>query len=418
MSRPVPSPFWAAIKRRINGYGEGMVRMMADLTAIPALGPANGGDGEQAKAHYLEGRLLELAPQRVVRVPCPDPRVSAKFRPNLIALFPGRTAERTVWVLSHLDTVPPGEPRLWKSDPYRLRRQGDFLFGRGVVDNHHGIVASFFAVKALREEGLQPPITVGLIFVSDEETGSSKGLQFLLRRKQALFRPSDLILVPDAGNADGTLIEVAEKSLLWVKFTLTGRSAHASRPDLGVNTLRAAARLIRELERLPRLFPGRDPRFDIPVSTFEPTQIEANVFNVNSIPGRDVFYLDCRVLPRYPLAGVLGTIGELASRVARETGTRIAVESINAVQAPPPTPAETPVVQALQDAIWKVYRKKASPRGIGGATVAAFFRARGLPAAVWMRSLETAHQPNEKGRLSHIIGDAQVMAHLFSRPVD
>lgn len=389
---------------------------MADLTAIPALGPANGGEGELAKAQYLQRRLRELIPVRLLDLPCPDARVPQGIRPNLIALFEGRRPERTIWILSHLDIVPPGDLRLWKTEPYRLHRKGDFLYGRGVVDNHHGLVASYFAIKAFREEGIHPVHPVGLIFVSDEETGSAKGLQYLLRKKRGLFHPRDYILVPDAGNSRGTLIEVAEKSLLWIKVTLTGKSCHASRPDLGVNTLRATARMIRALDHLPQRFPARDPLFDIPGSTFEPTQKEANVSNINTIPGKDVFFIDCRVLPRYPLSQVVAAVQDLAKRTARETGTRIVVKVVNAVQAPPPTPSQAPVVRALQQAVQEVYRRQAVPRGIGGATVAAFFRARGLPAAVWMTALETAHQPNEKGRLSHIIGDAQVMARIFFRP--
>jgi succinyl-diaminopimelate desuccinylase len=71
------------------------------------------------------------------------------------------------------------------------------------------------------------------------------------------------------------------------------------------------------------------------------------------------------------------------------------------------------VVTALSRAIRAVYGREAVPQGIGGGTVAAFFRRRGLPAAVWMTVSETAHQPNEFCRLSTLVGDAQVLAHVF-----
>ena len=409
-----PGPFWPRIQRRLRGYKDELVQLLRELTAIPALGPENGGEGEQAKARFLQKKLKALNPQRMISLSCPDQRVPSKNRPNILALFAGRDPGRTVWILSHLDTVPPGDRRLWKSDPYTLQQKGDRLIGRGVEDNHHGIVSSYFAVKAFQEEGVLPAHSVGLVLVSDEETGSQRGLQYVLKKKSGLFKPEDLIIVPDAGNPEGTLIEVAEKSLLWLKFSLYGKSCHASRPDLGVNTLRASARLIMALSQLPRQFGRRDSHFDPPISTFEPTKKEANVLNVNTIPGEDVFYLDCRVLPAYSLDKVLERVRVLAASVSRKTGTRIACEVVNAVQAPPPTSAQAPVVQALQQAVRAVYRKEARARGIGGATVAAFFRARNLPAAVWMTTLETAHQPNETARLSRMIGDAQVMAHICS----
>ena len=67
-----------------------------------------------------------------------------------------------------------------------------------------------------------------------------------------------------------------------------------------MNTLRASAQLILALEELPRWFKQRDRNFEPPISTFEPTKKEANVFNVNTIPGEDVFYLDRVPYPGLP----------------------------------------------------------------------------------------------------------------------
>jgi len=412
INRVIPNP-WPGIKNRIRGYKEQMVTLQRDLTAIPALGPQNGGLGEYAKALYLEKQLKALSPQVLLNISCPDPQVPQGFRPNLLALFDGQYPSKTIWILSHMDIVPIGDMRLWKSDPYELKMKGDILYGRGVEDNHHGIVSSYFAVKALQEEGVRPTYPIGLLFVSDEETGSHKGLEYVLKRKRDLFKVNDLIIVPDAGNREGTLIEVAEKSLLWMKFILSGRQCHASRPDLGINTLRGTAHLIMALEKLSYIFNKKDPRFDIPKSTFEPTQKEANVPNINTIPGQDIFYLDCRILPEYPLKKVIEKIRQITVEVEKKTKVGIKMEVINTVHAPLPTDANAPVVQALQEAVKAVYHKKAFPIGIGGATVAAFFRQAGLPAAVWCTSSETAHQPNEFCRLSHLIKDAQIFAHIF-----
>jgi succinyl-diaminopimelate desuccinylase len=404
---------WTAIKRRINSYKGQIIEMQRDMTAIPALGPQNGGQGEYEKALYLEKKLRALSPKNLLDVSCPDSRVPRGIRPNLAALFKGNNSSKTIWILSHMDIVPIGDPGLWKTDPFVLKQKGDILFGRGVEDNQHGIVSSYFAVKALLEEAVRPQYDVGLLFVSDEETGSQKGLEYVLKRKRSLFKAQDLIIVPDAGNEEGTLIEVAEKSLLWVRFTLTGKQCHASRPDLGRNTLRGTAHLIMALERLGRVFNKRDKRFNIPTSTFEPTQKEANVPNVNTIPGQDVFYLDCRVLPDYSLEEVLDTVKAMAREVGQKSGLDIAVEVVNAVQAPRPTETSAPVVLALKTAIQVVYHRQAYAQGIGGATVAAFFRQAGLPAAVWCSSPDSPHQPNEFCRISHLIKDAQVFAHIF-----
>jgi succinyl-diaminopimelate desuccinylase len=375
------------------------------------VGPDQGGPGEAEKAAYLKD-LLESWGLTVDNYPAPDERVAGGERPNLVAWLPGRQARKVV-VLSHLDVVPPGDLKLWDSDPYTLRVDGDRLIGRGTEDDHHGIVTSLMAVKALLDLGITPSRTVGLALVSDEETGSGKGLDFLLKSQPHLFSPEDLIIVPDAGSPDSTLVEVAEKSILWLRLTLLGQQCHASRPQLGKNTLRAAAHVIVALEALNREFAGENPLFDPPESTFEPTQKEANVENINTIPGRDVFYLDCRVLPEYDLGQVRARVEALGRETAEKFGVSLSVEVVQELKSAPPTDPEAPVVKALVAAISRVYGREARPQGIGGGTVAAFFRQQQLPAAVWMTVSHTAHQPNEFCLLSNMVGDARVLAHVF-----
>lgn len=402
---------FAKVAARLKELAPEMVELQRELVRRVAVGPDAGGPGEGEKAAFLAELLARLGLE-VRQFPAPDPRVPGGVRPNLVAFLPGRGAGK-VWVLSHLDVVPPGDLSLWDSDPFTLRVEGDRLYGRGTEDNHHGIVASLMAVRALMEVGAAPARTVALALVADEETGSGKGLDFLLREHGELFSPEDLIIVPDAGSPDGTMIEVAEKSLLWLKLTLTGKQCHASRPELGHNTLRAAAHAIVALEALKKEFPGENPLFRPSTSTFEPTKVEANVPNVNTIPGRDVFYLDCRVLPEYDVEEVKARVAALASEAARPFGVRVSLEVVQEQPAAPVTDPEAPVVRALSRAIRAVYNREAVPQGIGGGTVAAFFRRRGLPAAVWMTVSETAHQPNEYCRLSALVGDAQVLAHVF-----
>ena len=399
------------LTERLATYGQDMIDLQRQLVSRNAVGPENGGPGEGAKAAFLKG-LLESWGLQVGNYPAPDVQAPEGERPNLVALLPGRRPEK-VWVLSHLDVVPPGDISLWHSDPFELKVAGDRLYGRGVEDNHHGIVSSLMAVKAFLDLGLTPERTVALALVADEETGSHLGLEYLVREHRRLFSDQDLIIVPDAGSEDGTMIEVAEKSILWLRLTLLGQQAHASRPQAGRNTLRACAHVIVALDELPQEFPGQNPLFRPPESTFEPTRKEENVGNINTIPGRDVFYLDCRVLPEVDLEQVKARVQAIGAEVAQRFGVTLEVEPVQDLPAAPATVPDAPVVQALQRAIREVYGREAKPRGIGGGTVAAFFRQVGLPAAVWMTVSDTAHQPNEFCLLSNLLGDAKVLAHVF-----
>ena len=174
--------------RIIEGYREEIISLQRDLTSKVALGPDNGGDGEHEKAEYMKERVKELQPSMIEEINAPDERTSAGDRPNIIAIWEGQPGSPAVWVLSHLDVVPPGDLSLWSSDPYRIEVKGDKIIGRGVEDNQHGLVSSFLGIKAIHEAGVSLKRSVGLIFVADEETGSHYGLGYILKNRRDIFR--------------------------------------------------------------------------------------------------------------------------------------------------------------------------------------------------------------------------------------
>jgi succinyl-diaminopimelate desuccinylase len=398
---------------RIGTERETVISLQRDLTAIPALGPDNGGEGERKKADYAIGLLERLPGVSVSQHNAPDPRVPCGHRPNIAAVLPGADASKTFWIISHLDIVPPGDSSLWQSEPYALRVEGDDVFGRGVEDNNQGLVSSYLVLKALCEAGATPPVNYGLMVVADEETGSRYGLEYLVDNHPELFGPRDLFLIPDFGLPSSELVEVAEKSIFWLRITVHGKQCHASTPDEGVNSLAAASLFIVRLHKLGELFPKTDPLFKPANSTFEPTKKEANVENVNTIPGRDIFSMDCRVLPDYDLGDVFAAIRAIGAEIEGLTGVRIEYEVVQANQAKPATPVASEIVQKTLKAVKAVYHNNPKPSGIGGGTVAAVLRAKHIPAVVWATWTPNAHQPNERASISKTIADAQVMATIL-----
>ncbi len=407
-----PDAIFDKLARRIEKYRDEMVDLQMKLCAIPAIAPSSGGEGEARKAEFLVDWLRANGFVDVTVVKAPDLDAPAGYRPNVLAYCRGGSRARTVWVMTHTDIVPPGELSLWRGDPFKAWVEKGRVHGRGVEDNQQDMVASLFAVKALRAEGLTPPFDIGIALVADEETGSLKGIDYVLRNHKC-FRKQDLIIVPDAGNETGTMIEVAEKSLFWLKVKVLGKQAHGSTPEKGANAFKAASFLIVGLNDLYKIYPGRDRLFDPPISTFEPTKKEANVPNVNTIPGEDVFYMDMRVLPKIALRDVQDSIRKVAAGIEKKFKVRILTEIQQKAPAAPPTPAQAPVVMALKKAVRAVYGKEAKAMGIGGGTVAAVFRRAGFPAACWSKLDETAHQPNEYCIIDNMVGNAKVFGHIF-----
>lgn len=402
------------IDQKIESYRADMVELQRLLTAIPALAPENGGQGEMEKATMLKSYLESMGFDDVQLYNAPDSRVSCGFRPNLVLTVKGQKSDRKVCILSHTDIVPPGDRSKWSHDPYSLKVDGDILTGRGVEDNQHGLVTSVFALKAVVECGADIPGDVRLFFVADEETGFTFGLDWLLENHKELFSENDLFLVPDFGCSSGKAIEIAEKSVLWIKFTVFGKQAHASKPSAGNNAHRAGANLLVRLDQeLHRKFSAENPLFVPSTSTFEPTKKLSNVPNFNTIPPEDIFCFDCRILPEYSLDEVKQAISGIVRSIEGQFKVSVSIDFEQCEQAAPPTSENDDIVRMLKRSIEEVYRVEACPVGIGGGTVASSIRRKGIPAAAWSRVMETAHQSDESCRISDMIGDAKVMARLI-----
>ncbi len=389
-----------------------LLRLQTDLVAIPALGPTNAGQGEKAKVEYLAEYAGRFAGVRTEMIKAPDDRVECGYRPSLIIRRPGKSP-RTLWLIAHTDVVPTGDLALWESDPFVLRQEGDLIYGRGVEDNHQGMVSALLLLRALETAGALTDLSLGILLAADEETGNTYGIEHIMTHHPQVFAPDDLIVIPDFGTPEGDAIEVAEKSVLWLRFTVRGKQCHASTPEAGINSLVGASALILALDRLHTVFDACDPLFDPPVSTFAPTKMKANVPNVNTIPGQDVFHLDCRVLPSYPLEVIEQEIRLVCDDVEAERGVRITFAPVVREQAAPATPADCEAARRLTAALEKTRGLEARAIGIGGGTVAAAFRKRGLPAVCWSTLMHTAHQPNEHASVKATLADSQVFAHLL-----
>jgi len=394
------------------------IELETELTKRQAVSPESGGEGELDKCIFIEEWLKKHGINQLTRYDAPFKSAKGGVRPNLIAEIKGSAdeSEGCLWIMSHTDVVPPGEEKLWDSDPWTVVHKndslGDRLIGRGTEDNQQGLVSSILAALAFAEQNLKPYRTIKLLFSADEEVGSVYGIDWLVKNKRELFNNNDMVLVPDGGDPEGECIEVAEKNILWIRFVTRGKQAHGSMPDLGANAFLAGSDLAVRLHfELSDKFNKRDEMFDPNYSTFQPTKKEANVPNINTIPGEDVFCVDMRVLPCYSPDSILKEVDRIKTEVELKYGVKIEY-TLPQLMVSKPTSADAPIVKLLTKAAAEVYNVKPRPIGIGGGTMAAYLRNIGIDCAVWTKTRETLHQPNEYALLDNIIGDAKVMALL------
>ncbi len=125
--------------------------------------------------------------------------------------------KKTLDILAHLDVVPVSDT--WtKTQPFEPYIEGDLIYGRGSSDDKGPAIAALYALRAIRETGIELANSVRLICGSDEECGSGD-----LEYYYGIEEEAEYTFTPDA---DFPLINI-EKGRLASEFTAQGDQASA-----------------------------------------------------------------------------------------------------------------------------------------------------------------------------------------------
>lgn len=402
-----------SIKKTAKELENELIELSCKFISFNTVNPKTGGPGELEAANWLKTVCEELQVDELKEINAPDNQVSCGYRPNILALINGKNSSRRIWFMTHMDKVPPGEISLWESDPFKPVVKNGKIYGRGAEDNGASLVASIIAAKILKKLDIAPNYDIGLMFVADEETGSEFGISYVLENYK--FGKDDWFIVPDAGNPNGNEIEIAEKSIMWLKMTTKGKQAHASMPHLAKNAHRAGMECAIAIDSyIHTKYNDIDNLFVPNYSTFEPTKKELNVENVNTIPALDVICFDGRILPHYDIDKIFDEIKQIAKIYEKKYDVEISFEFLQKNIVPKPTSSDHPLVISFSKAIEETRNFQPKLVGIGGGTCAAILRKAGFPAIVWATIEETAHQPNENCTIEFILNDAITYAYYLA----
>jgi acetylornithine deacetylase len=186
----------------------------------------------------------------------------------------------------------PVEGQPWSSDPFALTRRGERLHGRGACDMKAFLAATLEGLARLDLRRLERELV--LVWTHDEEVGCL-GSRALV--EQLAGRPlPGLALI---GEPTGFEILRMHPGHAAARITCAGRAAHSSKPDLGSNAIRLAARVLDALERLAEDW-RRDVRF---AEVLERPFVVMNVARIqggsaiNIVPDRCVIEVGFRPLP-------------------------------------------------------------------------------------------------------------------------
>ncbi|MCM1166072.1 MAG: Sapep family Mn(2+)-dependent dipeptidase [Lachnospiraceae bacterium] len=294
------------IKEFIFSHKDEIVKDLAELVAIPSVL----GEPEKGAPFGREPRRALSAMESICK--------NMGFETSVIGsavLCADFGGEPELGVLAHLDVVPALEDN-WGTDPFTLTEKNGALFGRGAIDDKGPAVAALWALNAVKSLGIPLKKGVRLIFGTDEENGfkdleiykesekfppkvftpdgsfpvinvekgmlgvkfkgivGGNALEFrggnipnavpdkakAILRKATADRVNNAIVPPAEDDTDAPKFAVSERGN-GVLIACSGRAAHSSTPEMGVNAVTAAVELLAKLMGediligLARLFP-------------------------------------------------------------------------------------------------------------------------------------------------------------------
>jgi acetylornithine deacetylase len=194
-----------------------LTELIADLVRIesvnPSLDHSGSGEGEIAGfvAAWMQRAGFEVHEQE-----------AAPGRPNVIAIRRGTGGGRSLMLNAHMDTVSVGN----MEHPLKPRVVRSRLYGRGSYDMKASLAAIMLSMTDLADEPLAGDLI--LTAVADEEFASI-GTQAIVREYSA-----DACLITEPSHLDLT---IAHKGFVWATIKTSGKAAHGSLPDVGIDAI-------------------------------------------------------------------------------------------------------------------------------------------------------------------------------------
>ncbi|HSP25622.1 MAG TPA: acetylornithine deacetylase [Saliniramus sp.] len=375
------------------------VEMLERLVAFPSVSSESNLDiigfcRDWLAAHGVESTI----------VPSPDGQ-----KANLFATI-GPNIEGGIVLSGHTDVVPVvGQD--WSTDPFKLTRKGDRLYGRGACDMKGFNALVLAAVPDMVSARLARPIHIALSY--DEEV-ACRGAPYMVRAmKDAIATPAAVIV----GEPTRFSVVTGHKSSIQMITRVKGHAVHSSRMDIGVSATLQAARLIAWLDDVTRENAARaraDTGYLPPYSTLH-CGMMAGGNAANTVANSAWFFTDIRAIPeddvwefykRYE-THVREVVEPAMKAVVPDTG--IEIEIISEIPA---------LVPETDGAAERLVRRLTGDNGthvVSYGTEAGLFQGNGWSTVVCgPGDIDQAHQPDEFIELAQLTQGEAFIAQIIA----
>jgi acetylornithine deacetylase/succinyl-diaminopimelate desuccinylase family protein len=390
----------------LANHQEAQVSFLAELVKVPSDNPP----GDCAPHAERAASLLENMGLTVERDVVPPADVQANgmiSATNLIVRHRFSDEGPVIALNAHGDVVQPGLG--WSVDPYGAVVKDGFMFGRGVAVSKSDFATYTYALLALKASGPKLRGTVELHFTYDEEAGGAIGPGRILA--SGLSKPDYAF---SAGFAYA--VTTAHNGCLHLEVEVVGKSAHAARPETGVDALEAATALLTALYAIRKTYADKKSAVEGIVSPTLTVGLISGGINTNVVPDKVTMRLDRRIIPEENPAEVEATLTQqIKAAVANLPGISCTVRRIMLATPFVPMPGQEKLVAAVTAHASRIMGEEVKTNGVPIYTDARLYSTAGVPTVLYGAGPRTlleanGHRADEKLKLDDLYKATRVVA--------
>ncbi|EAD3233035.1 ArgE/DapE family deacylase [Listeria monocytogenes] len=287
----------------------------------------------------------------------------------------------------HMDVVDAGDVSKWKFPPFEATEHEGKIYGRGATDMKSGLAAMVIAMIELHEEKQKINGKIRLLATVGEEVGELGAEQ--LTQKGYADDLDGLII----GEPSGHRIVYAHKGSINYTVKSTGKNAHSSMPEFGVNAIDNLLLFYNEVEKFVKSI---DATNEILGDFIHNITVIDGGNQVNSIPEKAQLQGNIRSIPEMDNETVKQVLVKIINKLNKQENVNLEL-IFDYDKQPVFSDKNSDLVHIAKSVASDIVKEEIPLLGISGTTDAAEFTKakKAFPVIIFGPGNETPHQVNE-----------------------